>query len=193
MDFSENLPNDINFISNRDGYVIDPRILLVAVLIVSLGMVYIFTRVTVVSAGGSPESWDDSTFFAPYDEYVITQGLHGFSYGHMAVDLSSGKGAVIKSPISGVVTESFVDKLGNTTLVIENDLYRVVLLHGNYTVSIGDHLEPGQNVGSESNQGYTTDMAGRPCQNRECGYHSHLNVYNKMKEMNVNPLELFAP
>jgi murein DD-endopeptidase MepM/ murein hydrolase activator NlpD len=193
MDFSENLPNDMDPVDNQVGYVIDPKILLAAVFIVSLGMFYIFTRVTVVSAGESPESWDDATFLAPYDDYVITQGLHGFSYGHMAVDLSAGKGAIIKSPVSGVVTEHFVDNLGNTTLVIENDHYRVLLLHGKYTVSKGDRLQAGQPIGKESNQGYTTDMAGRPCQNRECGYHSHLNVYNKLVEMNVNPLELFAP
>jgi len=193
VDFSEKLHYDPNLADEQRVYVIDPKILLLTVLIVSFGMVYIFSQVTVVSAGEFSAAPDESAFIAPYDDYVITQGLHGFSYGHMAVDLSAGKGAVIQSPIYGVVTEQFVDNLGNTTLVIENDSYRVMFLHGKYAVSVGDLLQPGQPIGKESNQGYTTDMAGRPCQDRDCGYHSHMNVYDKQKEMNVNPLELFDP
>ena len=66
---------------------------------------------------------DIDALAAPYESYAVTQGPHGFSYGHAAIDLSAGKGAVILSPINGIVTQLFIDDLGNTTLVIENDHY----------------------------------------------------------------------
>lgn len=129
---------------------------------------------------------------APYDRYTITQGPHGASYGHMAIDLAAGKGAVIKSPITGKVTALFVDQYGNPTLVIENEYYQVTLLHGKYTVEVGQQVEIGQKIGKESNLGYTTDMAGRPCRNRECGYHTHLNIFDKRLGANINPLDVIG-
>lgn len=135
---------------------------------------------------------DQIIFTAPYEDYVITQGPHGYSYGHMAIDIAAGKGARIKSPINGVVTELYVDEWGNPTLVIENEIFRVTLLHGNYKVQVGDVVEVGQVIGKESNQGYTTDLAGRSCRNRDCGYHTHLNVFDKRIGTNVNPLELLG-
>jgi murein DD-endopeptidase MepM/ murein hydrolase activator NlpD len=124
----------------------------------------------------------------PYDEYWLTQGPHGFSYGHMAIDLAAGKGASIKSPIHGEITGNYVDQYGNTTLIIENDYYVVTLLHGNYSAQVGEKVSLGQLVGSEGNNGYTTDMQGFSCRNRDCGYHSHLNVFSKISQTNVNPL-----
>lgn len=131
------------------------------------------------------------TFAAPYDNYTITQGIHGQSYGHMAIDIAAGKGEPIKSPIVGIVTDYFIDGIGNPTLVIENDLYRITMLHGNYTVAVGQELELGAVVGTEGNLGNTRDMQGRSCRGRDCGYHTHLNVFDKQLGMNVNPLELF--
>lgn len=138
---------------------------------------------------------DPEDFGAPYADYVITQGVHGSSYGHMAIDLAAGKGAPVLSPINGVVTGNYVDQWGNPTLVIENDIYRVLLLHGVYSVEEGDSVQLGEQVGTESNRGYTTDMRGVPCAGRTdyCGYHTHLNVYDKRLESNVNPLELIEP
>jgi len=134
---------------------------------------------------------DPTAFGAPYILYIITQGPHGSSYGHMAVDLAAGEDTTILSPISGVVTDNFTDVYGNPTLVIENEVYRVSLLHGNYFVTVGQAVNLGEAIGSESNQGYTTDMAGNPCWGRAgCGFHTHLNVYDKRLEMNVNPLDL---
>lgn len=124
----------------------------------------------------------------PYDNYTLTQGLHGFSYGHMAIDISAGMGAIIKSPIEGYVSDLYTDPYGNPTLVIENDYYRITLLHGKYKVAIGDQIEWGQMVGRESNLGLTTDMQGRSCRNRDCGYHTHLNIFDKQAGENVNPL-----
>ena len=133
---------------------------------------------------------DETLISAPYDQYTLTQGPHGFSYGHMAIDIVAGKGAVIKSPISGKVTASYVDQYGNPTLVIENDVYQVTLLHGKYELAIDEEVKLGQPVGTESNLGYTTDWWGRSCRNRDCGYHTHLNIFDKRLGGNVNPLDL---
>ena len=34
-------------------------------------------------------------------------------------------------------------------------------------------------------------MQGNPCRQRQCGYHTHLNVYDKRVQANINPLTLF--
>ena len=135
-------------------------------------------------------SADPKAFAAPYEQYTLTQGPHGYSYGHMAIDIAAGEGAAILSPINGEITDLYTDQYGNPTLVIENKNYRVTLLHGDYTVNVGESVKLGQKVGKESNQGYTTDMAGVPCAGRNCGYHTHLNVFDKRVGVNVNPLDL---
>ena len=135
---------------------------------------------------------DASSVVAPYDQYTLTQGPHGFSYGHMAIDIAAGQGAVIKSPIQGYVAALFTDQYGNPTLVIENDIYQVTMLHGKYKVAVGDQIELGQMVGRESNLGYTTDMMGRSCRGRDCGYHTHLNIFDKRVGSNINPLSLIG-
>jgi murein DD-endopeptidase MepM/ murein hydrolase activator NlpD len=126
----------------------------------------------------------------PYEQYEITQGPHGMSYGHMAIDLSAGKGATILSPINGEVTELFVDQYGNPTLILDNSHYQILMLHGDYTVQVGQLVTIGQPVGTESNQGYTLDAFGQLCAGRDCGYHTHLNIFDKLLGSNVNPLEV---
>jgi len=133
---------------------------------------------------------DASSVVAPYDQYTLTQGPHGFSYGHMAIDIAAGQGAVIKSPIQGYVSALFTDQYGNPTLVIENDIFQVTMLHGKYKVAVGDQIGPGQMVGRESNLGNTTDIWGRSCRDRDCGYHTHLNIFDKRIGSNINPLFL---
>lgn len=137
-------------------------------------------------------SVDNPTAFeAPYHSYVVSQGPHGFSYGHMAVDLAAGEGTTILSPINGVITELYTDQYGNPTLIIENEVYRVTLMHGDYFVTIGQKVSLGEAIGSESNHGYTMDMYGNLCWGRSgCGYHTHLNVFDKRLGTNVNPLNL---
>lgn len=127
-------------------------------------------------------------FRSLYDSYVVTQGLHGYAYGHMAVDIAAGKGAKIRSPINGVVTDRYIDPYGNTTLILENQRFRVTLLHGDYVVNTGESIEMGQLIGTESNHGYTTDLAGRSCAGRDCGYHTHLNLFDKKMGQNVDPM-----
>ncbi len=129
---------------------------------------------------------------APYDHYSITQGPHGQSYGHLAIDLAAGRGEPVRSPINGFVTNLYIDEYGNTTLVLENEIYTVIMLHGDYSVAIGDEVTTGQVVGTEGNNGYTMDFLGNLCYGRTyCGNHTHLNIYDKRIQANVNPLDLF--
>lgn len=147
--------------------------------------------VNIGSGRAEPAASDNSRMVSfPYDNYTLTQGLHGFSYGHMAIDISAGKGAIVKSPIEGYVSDLYTDQYGNPILVIENDNYRVTMMHGKYKVAIGDQIELGQMVGRESNLGLTTDMWGRSCRNRDCGYHTHLNIFDKQVGANVDPLKV---
>lgn len=138
-------------------------------------------------------SYDPAQIVFPYKQFMLTQGPHGMDYGHMAIDLTAGKGANIISPIYGVVTASFVDEYGNTNLILENERFTITLLHGNYTAQVGDFVELGQIIGQESNNGYTLDPYGQPCAGRDCGYHTHLNVFDKKTQANANPLDLLKP
>jgi murein DD-endopeptidase MepM/ murein hydrolase activator NlpD len=133
---------------------------------------------------------DPKAFIMPYTAYQLTQGPHGMSYGHYAIDIAAGNGETILSPITGRVSQLFTDAIGNPTLVIENEVYQVTMMHGNYSVRIGQEVTLGDQVGTESNNGNTRDMAGNSCRNRDCGYHTHLNVYDKQAGQNVNPLNL---
>lgn len=130
---------------------------------------------------------DADAIAAPYAHFIVTQGLHGAEYGHLAVDISAGKEATIKSPINGTVTNLYIDDWGNPSLMIENERYAVELLHGLFLVKIGDKVTIGEPIGKESNRGNTFDELGRPCAGRDCGYHTHINVYDKKLGTNVNP------
>ncbi|GAP09543.1 membrane protein related to metalloendopeptidases [Bellilinea caldifistulae] len=133
------------------------------------------------------------TIRAPYDEYILTQGPHGQSYGHFAIDLTAGKGAPILAPINGTVTALYIDQYGNTTLILENEVWQVLMLHGDYVVEVGQNLQIGETVGYESNHGYTVDWRGQSCRNRDCGYHTHLNIFDKRIGQNINPLDVLSP
>ena len=143
-------------------------------------------------ANAAPLLPDQTAFTSPYENYTLTQGVHGAEYGHMAIDIAAGQGVTIKSPIHGTVSALYVDEYGNPTLVIENEVYQIMMLHGQYPVTVGESVELGQAVGFESNLGYTVDMAGVSCWGRDCGYHTHLNVFDKRIGGNVNPLELMG-
>jgi murein DD-endopeptidase MepM/ murein hydrolase activator NlpD len=136
---------------------------------------------------------DQDAIAFPYVNFIVTQGVHGAEYGQMAVDIAAGKGTPIKSPINGTVSALYVDEYGNPVLVLDNTHYTVMLYHGQYTVKVGDTVTLGTPVGFESNQGYTVDGFGRLCAGRDCGYHSHINVYDKQLGTNVNPLQVLQP
>ncbi|MEM7117956.1 MAG: M23 family metallopeptidase [Chloroflexota bacterium] len=132
--------------------------------------------------------FDPTVVVSPYDTYWLTQGLHGQSYGHLAIDIAAGKNSPVYSPIHGEVTAIYTDQYGNPTLVIENDRYAITMLHGLYEVVKGQQVEAGQYVGREGNLGYTTDMNGVLCTGREnCGYHTHLNIFDKRIQTNIDP------
>ncbi len=136
---------------------------------------------------------DDPTAFGQiYDNYVVTQGPHDQWMGQLAIDLAAGNGAVIHSPINGTVTQMFTDQWGNPNLILENSVYQVIMMHGNYTVSVGDPVTTGQQVGTESNHGYTLDWNGNLCAGRDCGYHTHLNVFDKRINDNVDARNLLG-
>jgi murein DD-endopeptidase MepM/ murein hydrolase activator NlpD len=135
---------------------------------------------------------DQTAIASPYDHAVLTQGSHGASYGQAAIDIAAGKNAIIKSPINGRVSALYVDQYGNTILVIENDVYRVMMYHGNYSVEEGQHVSIGDEVGREWNNGYTVDWNGNLCAGRDCGYHTHLNIFDKRTGENANPLDLIT-
>ena len=140
---------------------------------------------------GVDEAWN-TTIAMPYDEYFLTQGLHGESYGHLAIDIAAGNGETIKSIINGTVTGTGYDQWNNTFIQIENDIYTVLYMHGVYSLAIGDAVSAGQPIGTESNIGYTLDMYGNVCgyTGRDCGYHTHLNVFDKRLGVNIDPLTL---
>lgn len=143
--------------------------------------------------GGQSAALAGSTAFAlPYAEYIFTQGPHGESYGHYAIDLAAGKGEVIYSPINGAVTGRYIDQWNNTVIVIENETYVVTMFHGDYTLDVGTVVTIGQPVGTESNHGYTLDIYGNSCAGRDCGYHTHLNVFDRRVGANVNPMDLLS-
>ncbi len=141
----------------------------------------------------TPEPIDYSVIGQPYEDYHLTQGPHGFSYGHSAIDISAGEGAEILSPIYGTVTANYTDELGNPTLILENEVWQLSLMHGDYIVNPGDSVSMGQSIGYESNLGNTIDMLGRSCRGRKCGYHTHLNIYDKRIGTNINPLDVLQP
>lgn len=140
-----------------------------------------------------PPAPDPFAIRAPYDEYILTQGPHGQSYGHLAIDLTAGKGAPILSPINGVVSSRYIDQYGNTTLILDNEVWQVLMFHGDYIVEVGQTVQIGEVVGYESNHGYTVDWRGQSCRNRDCGYHTHLNIFDKRIGQNINPLDVISP
>lgn len=151
-----------------------------------------------MSGGGSAResellaALDPTAVHFPYDDFWISQGPHGSEYGHMAIDIVAGKDTPIKSPLGGRVSGYYIDQYGNTILILENERYRITLMHGEYSVAFGQEIGLGQFIGRESNNGYTTDIYGYSCRGRDCGYHTHLNVFDKKTGQNVNPLDVLA-
>ena len=132
----------------------------------------------------------ESCEIGPLYEYAhLTQEIHGRDYGHQAVDLRGGPGTPLYSPITGEITDIYIDGLNNTVMVIENGCWTITLMHGDWKAKIGDQVQQGDLIGWEDNNGNTWSN-GRPCYGRDgCGDHTHINIYSKDQARNVDPLQ----
>jgi murein DD-endopeptidase MepM/ murein hydrolase activator NlpD len=135
---------------------------------------------------------DEQVFLPPYIFFQVNQGAHaggGWWYGRLAVDIGNGRGTPLYSPINGWVSEAGADEFGSTYIVLENSRWRVLMMHGDYSVSLGEVVQAGQQVGTESNNGFTRSPEGEVCNGAPgCGEHTHLAVWDNGVE--VDPLEL---
>ncbi len=148
----------------------------------------------------------------PYkDSYSVSQNGHfdnfntersilvvGDSPYFTAIDLGVGKNTPLYSPISGIVTFSGIDRIdtwNNTILTIENSYYTVLMLHGNYAARAGTVVKKGDFIGTEGNNGYVLS-GGVVCSTApylsDCGYHTHINVWDKRLGFSVNILNLVS-
>ena len=118
----------------------------------------------------------------PKGTYVVIGGVHGQSYDHCAIDVNAYKGAgtPVFSPINGVVTQKYVQpKLKNTVIRIENSMYVVELLHGNWNkVRRGQRVSILEQVGTEASIGNST------------GPHTHFHAQRRGGYPCVNPEKL---
>ena len=135
---------------------------------------------------------DEQVFLPPDIFFQVNQGAHaggGWWYGALAVDIGNGRGTSLLSPINGWVSEAGADEFGSTYIVLENSRWRVLMMHGDYSVSLGEVVQAGQQVGTESNNGFTRGPGGEICNEAPgCGAHTHLAVWDNGNE--VEPLEL---
>lgn len=130
------------------------------------------------SPGPSPAPGDEwlAMVYKP-GTYDVTQGLHGQSYGHCAIDVSAGLGSPVYSPINGTVTQKYVDGYNNPVIRIENSKFEVELLHGIWTVDKGQKVVISQKIGTEASIGNST------------GPHTHFHALQKGRQC-VDPRDL---
>jgi murein DD-endopeptidase MepM/ murein hydrolase activator NlpD len=126
---------------------------------------------------GATDEW-----IVPYvpGTFWVNGGVHADPWGGKAVDVAGGANTLIIAPITGVVTENTIDPNGSSVLFIESDEYKAVLLHGLWSVQVGDVVSIGDEIGTEGNLGYTFKMDGTKCgTGSDCGYHTHFNLVDK--------------
>lgn len=106
---------------------------------------------------------------------ILTQDIHGCSYGLPGIDISSvDTSAVLQAPMPGEVT-TYTDQWYNTNIRIENDEWIVWMLHPrSYLVKEGT-IKRGQAVGVMGSIGVST------------GPHVHYVIYDKINETFVDP------
>ena len=106
---------------------------------------------------------------------LLTQDVHGCSYGMPGIDISShNTSAVLQAPMPGQVT-TYTDRWYNSTIRIENGEWIVWLLHPrSYFVKEGE-VKLGQAVGVMGAIGIAT------------GPHVHYTVFDKVNETFVDP------
>lgn len=111
---------------------------------------------------------------------LLTQDVHGCSYGLPGIDISSQNGtAVLQAPMPGDVT-TYTDQWYNSTIRIENEEWIVWLLHPRtYFVEEGG-VTRGEAVGVMGAVGIAT------------GPHVHYTVFDKVNDTFVDPRQ-FVP
>ena len=140
----------------------------------------------------SQDLGDEQAFASPYTVFQVNQLAHaggGWWYGALAVDISNSPGTPLLSPINGWVSEAGADEFGSTYIVLENSRWRVLMMHGDYSVGLGEVVQLGQQVGTESNNGFTRGPGGEICNEMPgCGEHTHLAIWEYGNE--INPLDV---
>ncbi|MCL4263570.1 MAG: peptidoglycan DD-metalloendopeptidase family protein [Anaerolineae bacterium] len=114
--------------------------------------------------------------FNPVSESpLLTQDIHGCSYGLPGLDISSSNStAVLQAPIAGELT-TYTDQWYNSTIRIENDEWIVWLLHARTFFIAEGNVKQGQAVGVMGAVGIAT------------GPHVHYTVFDKMNDTFVDP------
>lgn len=124
-----------------------------------------------------------------YSHYRFSKEL---AHGRAGYDLmGGGKDSPIFAPITGEVIYQYYQHNGNPLLIIENDSYRVKLLHGYWNTAEGDRVNQGEIIGYEGNMGLTF-RDGQFCgTGSNCGYHTHIEVWDKINNSPVNLAQLW--
>jgi hypothetical protein len=111
---------------------------------------------------------------------VLTQDVHGCSYGLPGLDISSSnRAALLQAPMPGELT-TYTDRWYNSTIRIENEEWIVWLLHPRTYLLAEGEVRRGQAVGVMGAIGNAT------------GPHVHYTVYDKVNQTFVDP-GLFLP
>jgi hypothetical protein len=111
---------------------------------------------------------------------ILTQDVHGCSYGLPGLDISSdNRAALLQAPMPGELT-TYTDRWYNSTIRIENEEWIVWLLHPRTYLLAEGEVRRGQAVGVMGAVGNAT------------GPHVHYTVYDKVNQTFVDP-SLFLP
>lgn len=106
---------------------------------------------------------------------VLTQDVHGCSYGLPGLDISSGnRSALLQAPMPGELT-TYTDRWYNSTIRIENEEWIVWLLHPRSYFLVEGIVRRGQAVGVMGAVGNAT------------GPHVHYTIYDKVNQTFVDP------
>lgn len=120
------------------------------------------------------------TFNPVAESPILTQDVHGCSYGLPGIDISSDNPeSLLLAPIPGELT-SYSDQWQNTTIRIENQEWIIWLLHArSYLIEMGE-VKAGEAVGVMGAVGIAT------------GPHVHYVVYDKIADTFVDPILFLA-
>ncbi len=101
-------------------------------------------------------------YASPVQPRLVQNGMHGENWPGR--DYATPAGTPLVSPVTGTVirkgTDSYCGPFGcyNTFVLFEaDDGTQVMLMHGNYTVQVGDRVKQGQSIGSEASNGNSTE------------------------------------